>query len=200
MESLQRPILPGTARERMNHRETAPGSYRRQSAECHRSPLSPASPPAANRNPWHALRSHPPATQENVNGNPKLVTNCRNSGRFAPYHDTIESNERNAAIKRAGSFRDAQQVESGGWNRACAVRESGQRNQCRRGPDLDIIALQALQSRQRYDEISDRTRANDQPAHFLNYPKNTTRCPRFIHRECTVTALYRLKIQPIKCC
>ena len=56
----------------------------------------------------------------------------RNSGRFAPYQETMESKPRSSSIRRGGRLGDAQQIEAGGGDGAHAVGETHQRNVRRR--------------------------------------------------------------------
>ena len=74
----------------------------------------------------------------NLNGNPSAAVRSRNSARFEPYQETIESNEPQPFDQRVRRFASGQfqKIETGGRDGTSAVRESNQRNDVASAPTL----------------------------------------------------------------
>src|ERR1022692_618242 len=122
---------------------------------------------------------------KNWNGSRSAATASRNSGRLAPYQETIESNPRRLSIgaipgddriEPAQAFEQAfawagefEQIETGGRDGPGMLRESGrQRHVPLRCPNFQIPGVQALHGRNGDDEIADGARADDEPLQELS--------------------------------
>lgn len=84
-----------------------------------------------------------------------------------PGNNGIKALQRRYQTGRRLYIRQTEQIQASPGNRADPIRESNQRNDARRNPDLGVVCPQELHRRQRQNAIADGAGPNDQPSQTI---------------------------------